>query len=152
MIDRTLEFGSLWNVFAYVPRAFAIAYLAPFPSQWAFARGASGIMRPLSAFEVVLIALLVPAMVAGCWHRATRFRPEEWMLIVFIGIVAFGHGLMMPNAGTLFRLRLQFLFPSLILASTALPGFAYRFFDTVSRWSVRVPRTSRHLGEQARHL
>ena len=152
MIDRTVEFDSLWDVFAYVPRALAVAYLAPFPSQWAFTRGASGIMRPMSAVEVVLIALLVPAMVAGSWRRALRFRPEEWVLIVFIGIVAIGHGVMMPNAGTLFRLRLQFLFPSLILASTALPEFAYRFFDAVSRWSVRVPSASRRLGEQARHL
>ena len=152
LIDPTLAFNSLWNVFAYAPRAFAIAYLAPFPSQWAFTGGPSGIMRPISALEVVLIALLVPAMVAGCWHRVTRFRPEEWVLIAYIAIVAFGHGLMMPNAGTLFRLRLQFLFPSLILASLALPAFAYRFVDTVSQRFVGIPPAGRHLDEQARRL
>jgi SAM-dependent methyltransferase/tetratricopeptide (TPR) repeat protein len=155
IIDRTLGFDGLWDVFAYVPRAFAIAYLAPFPSQWAFTGGASGIMRPISAFEVVLIALLMPAMLAACWRCATRFRPEEWVLMAYIGIVAFGHGLMMPNGGTLFRLRLQYLFPTLTLASTALPGLVYRFFGTVSPLSDATRRTRRvydftwrHFGER----
>jgi tetratricopeptide (TPR) repeat protein len=142
VIDRTLAFETLWDVIAYLPRALANAYLAPFPWQWAFTGGASGIMRPISGFEIVLIALLIPAMLAGCWHRLVRFRPEEWVVMAFIAMMATGAGIMMANAGTLFRLRLQFLFPSLILASTALPAFAYRFFDTFSQRYVRIPRAT----------
>jgi tetratricopeptide (TPR) repeat protein len=142
VIDRALVFNSLWDVFAYLPRALANAYLAPFPWQWAFTGGASGIMRPISGFEMILIALLIPAMLAGCGPRIVRFRPEEWVIMVFIAMMAIGSGIMMANTGTLFRLRLQFLFPSLILASTAFPAFAYRIFDTFSQRYVRIPRAT----------
>lgn len=132
LIDPTVDFKTAGDVLAYLPRAFVIAYLAPFPWQWFYTSGASGVMRPVAGFEVLLIILFIPAIVAGFWRRARRFRPEEWMLITFVAAVAICMGLMMPNMGTLFRLRLQFLIPTLILASSALPAFVYRWFDRVS--------------------
>ncbi len=42
--------------------------------------------------------------------------------------MAIGYGMLMSNGGTLFRSRLQFLFPSLILAARVLPPFIGRLF------------------------
>ena len=129
MVDAAVDFDNWWDLVAYSPRALAIAYLAPFPWQWAFTQGHTGVLRPMAAIEIVLIALLFPAVVIGCCQRVRRFRPEEWVLMVFIGVMALALGFVMVNAGILFRLRLMFLFPSLILASSALPAFAYRIID-----------------------
>jgi len=113
---------------AYLPRALANAYLAPFPWQLVSTSGYTGVMRPFAMFEIALIALLLPSIVRGFWQRLTHFRPEEWLFIVFILSVALAYGLMMPNGGTLFRSRLQFLLPTLVLAASALPAFVYRLF------------------------
>ena len=129
VIDSAARFNSVSDVVLYLPRAFANAYLSPFPWQWTFTRGVSGIMRPVSGAEVVLIAMLLPAMVIGSWQQIMRFRPESWILILFTVAAAVSMGFLVPNAGTLFRVRLQFLVPSLILASTSLPTFAYRLLD-----------------------
>jgi hypothetical protein len=136
--DPDVRFANMGELLMYMPRAFAIAYLSPFPAQLAFTGGQSGILRPLAAPEIVLIALLLPAFLIACYQRVRRFRPEEWLIMIFIAVMAVAHGIVMVNAGTLFRLRLQYLFPSLVLASTTLPAFVYRFVDKMARRSTRA--------------
>jgi hypothetical protein len=48
---------------------------------------------------------------------------------VFVVVLAIGSGLFIPSGGTLFREKLQYLFPALILASATLPKCVYRFMD-----------------------
>ena len=137
-IDHVDRFEGVLDLALYTPRALAIAYFAPFPWQLMSVGGNTGAMRPLAGPEMLLIMLLAPAMVVGGWQRVKRGRPEDWVLVVFVLIVALANGLIMANGGTLFRWRLQYLFPSLIMASSALPAFAYRFVGTL----VNLPKTS----------
>jgi hypothetical protein len=119
-------FESAWDIAAYAPRALANAYFAPFPWQWLSTSGQTGVFRAMASIEVVLIVILVPAMLRGLWPRIRRFRADEWTVIVFVAAVAIGYGTLMANGGTLFRSRLQFLFPTLVLAAPALLRFLPR--------------------------
>ena len=140
----TVEFKSARDVLVFLPEALGIAFLAPFPWQWGFTGGATGIMRPISAIEIIMIAFMIPSLVKASWRRLSRLRPDEWVIVLFIGGIAIGLGFIMPNVGTLFRLRLSFLFPALILASTALPEFVYRSFDRLSYWLIPSRDQSSH--------
>ena len=42
--------------------------------------------------------------------------------MVFVFALAIGNGLVMVNGGTLFRQKLQYLFPSFIVIASALPA------------------------------
>jgi hypothetical protein len=116
LIDSA-TFDDAGDVIAYVPRALANAFLAPFPWQWGTGTQ-TGVFRALAPIEVVAIGVLLPAMVAGGWRRASLSKPDGLVVVVFIAAVAVGYGMVMMNGGTLFRSRLQFLFPSLVLAAT----------------------------------
>jgi len=123
LVDPTVAFSNLWNVLAYLPRGLAVAFLAPFPWQWFDNEGATGIFRSFSAIEVILVYLLLPAVIASCWTFLRRHWEEGWFLFIFVALTASLLALTVANLGTLFRLRLQFLLPLLIMVGIGgLPG------------------------------
>ena len=126
-------FNGLSGLLFYLPRALLLAFLAPFPWDLISTSGSSGVFRSVGAVESVLIMLLVPVMLLGCWQQVRRSRPEVWVILVFIVCVAIGTVLMRPNGGSLFRYRIQFLFPALIVSSVAWPAVTAYLFRRTSR-------------------
>lgn len=136
LVDSTVVFSSLWDVLIYLPRGVAVALLAPFPWQWFYARGETGIFRSLSAIEVILVYFLLPAMISACGGILKRHREEGWLLVAFIALTAVSLGLTVANVGTLFRLRLQFVLPLIIVTGISeLPGPYKRLLDVLG-WKV----------------
>lgn len=118
-----VQFTSLGEVLAYLPRGFAYALYAPFPWEWFPADGDTGVLKPLSGIEGLLILGLTPFFALGLARSIQQRRPEAWLLALFALSALAGMGLVVTNAGTVFRLRLSALLPLLILASAhGLPG------------------------------
>jgi tetratricopeptide (TPR) repeat protein len=140
VIDPDVHFRSFMDIVAYSPRAFGIAFMSPYPASLFSSGGQTGIFRLLAIPELILTVLLLPSFFIHACRGLAQFRCEEWFLVTFVGALAVGYGLVVPNGGTLFREKLQYLFPSLILASAALPKFAYRLFDLIP--VVRQPMES----------
>ena len=139
VVDGKRVFKDVLDVAAFAPRAVLIAFLAPFP--WdLLTEGSGGGLKPLSVPETMLIIFLLPALALAYWHRARRFRPDEWVLLVFVAVSAVAHGLVMANAGTLFRLRLQFFMPAIVLAATTLPSVIAGVFSLFGRSNSNVLR------------
>ena len=115
-IDPEFVPGTVCNLLAYLPRALQIGFLAPFPSSW-LADGsitASTMMRRISSVEVIATYLALLLLPIAFWDYGRK--PEFWFLIGFFTILTIVHVYLVPNLGTLHRMRYGFL--------TAVVGFA----------------------------
>lgn len=126
LIDSEISFSSVQDLFAYLPRALVVGFLAPFPGQWFDANGNTGIMRVFAGGEMVLVYLLVPALIYGMWRQVKRRRLENLFFVAFILIMAVMMSLVVANVGTLFRIRLFFFLPLLIVIAGGDPLGLYR--------------------------
>ncbi len=126
LMDGWAYISSTQKLMAYLPRALTIGFLAPFPWQWFDISGSTGIMRALSGIEMGLIYLLLPGIVIGVWEIAKRRCLGGVFMVVFITVLAATMSLVVANLGTIFRLRLQFLLPLLIVAAAGHPIVIYR--------------------------
>jgi hypothetical protein len=118
-IDVEVRFRRAVDIVAYIPRAAAIAFLAPFPSQW-FGQGtleANTTMRRISAFEMAGVYMTLPLLLLALWYW--RRRADTWVLVIFCGSMMMVLGLVIPNVGTLYRLRYGFL---MVFVAAAIAG------------------------------
>jgi len=131
-MDMDVKTSTLPALLAYLPRALAIGFFAPFPSQWFESQNSTGAMQLLVGFEMVPLYCLFPSMLVGMWRLIKRRTVESLMVPVFILCTAIPMALVVANMGILFRLRLHFLLPLLLVASGGLP------LGIVQRWTGRM--------------
>lgn len=114
-VGEDIRLRNLWELITFVPQGLAYGLLAPFPWEWFSAVGDTGIFRPLSAIEVLLIFAVTPFFVIGVGKAVRTLDSEPWFLAAFcvVGLVLLG--LAVTNIGIIFRLRLQFLVPLFVI-------------------------------------
>jgi len=128
LMDPKVVISSPRLLLTYLPRALMIGLLAPFPSQWFDIQGSTGIMRTLAGVEMLCIYLLVPGLLVGVGRVFRSRRPELCFVAVYAGVMAVALSLVVANVGTLFRLRLQFMMPLLLIAVMGRPLELYGCF------------------------
>ncbi len=140
LVDPSVTISSPQQLLAYLPRALTVGILGPFPNQWFDTRGSTGMMRALACLEMMLIyGMLLCGLVPGL-RRLLRDRPlEGWLIVGFIVFMAIPVSLVVANIGTLFRLRLQFLLPLLIVNAAGLVWILDRLREFRRRWKSPVP-------------
>ena len=113
-IDANVSFKSGGDMVSYLPRATIIGLFAPFPRMW-FETGTGGRAgRLLAGLETLVVYLLyVPAAVC-VWNK--RRNLKVWLVasVAMVGMIALG--LVVANAGALFRLRYVFWMLVIVLA------------------------------------
>ena len=115
-IDTDLQLNSDRDIALYLPRAFAIGLLAPFPGMWFSTGVLVGLKgRLLSGVEMLVTYLLGLAALFGVWF--SRGRLSTWMLMLSVAAGVTALGLAMPNIGTLYRLRYAFWMMLVVLAA-----------------------------------
>ena len=110
-LDGEVAFTGYRDALGYLPRALANALFAPYPSQWLDRHGSTGPFKVLAAVEVVLLYVLIVPLVVGLGVVVLRGSPDALYLGVFVTTMLVLLGLVVNNAGTLFRLRLESLLP-----------------------------------------
>ena len=113
-IDSEIRFRSNSDVIRYVPRAAVVGFFAPFPKMW-FQAGSFGLTgRLLSGLETLAMYFLYIAVAFCVWRE--RRNEKVWLLflVATIGMVALG--LVVVNAGALFRIRYVFWMLLIVLA------------------------------------
>ena len=131
LVDAHVDISDPWKLLRYLPRALLLGFFSPLPWQWFDAHGSTGPMRILAGLEVLLIYALTPAFVLGV-GQVLRSRSREGALLLAVGFVtAIPVSLVVANIGTLFRLRLLFLLPLLIIAGWGDPVTHY---PRIMRW------------------
>lgn len=101
--------GTVCNLLAYVPRALQIGFLAPFPNAW-LSEGsiaASTMMRRVISVEMIATYLALLLLPIALWDY--RRKPEFWFVLGFFTLLMLIHVYLVPNLGTLHRMRYGFL-------------------------------------------
>jgi hypothetical protein len=123
-IDPEVQFSSTGQIVRFIPRALVIGFFAPFPRMWIEAGSFGYATRILSGLETLAMYFLYIA--AGLCVWTERRNPKMWLLILVATIGMLALGLVVVNAGALFRLRYVFWILMIILACRGLHGFTER--------------------------
>jgi hypothetical protein len=120
-IDADVQFQSTGDVIRYLPRAFVIGLFAPFPYMWIESGSFGRASRLASGFETLV--MYVGYLLAGLCVWRERRNLKMWLvfLVATIGMLALG--LVVVNAGALFRIRYVFWMMVIVLAAR---GMFYR--------------------------
>lgn len=107
-IDRTTSFRSVWEMAAYLPRAFSIGLFAPFPSDW-WGQGSvptNTLLRRFSAVEMIVWYFFSPLCFLALLRGPARLPISLLQLYAVSTILVMVIAL--PNVGTLYRIRFGF--------------------------------------------
>ena len=101
--------GTVCNLMGYLPRALQIGFLAPFPSAWLSdgSIAAGTVMRRVVSAEMLATYLGLMFLPLACWRY--RRKPEFWFVLGFCTLLTLIHVYLIPNLGTLHRMRYGFL-------------------------------------------
>jgi hypothetical protein len=124
-IDRGKCINSAPDFVAYLPRAFQIGLLAPFPNQW-FEENShgGGASRKIAGIEMLITYLALSALVL--LSSPIRKKIEYWAIMLFALTMLLLLGIVHPNLGALHRLRYGFLMIVVGLGSALLVDYFYK--------------------------
>ncbi|HET6979604.1 MAG TPA: glycosyltransferase family 39 protein [Pyrinomonadaceae bacterium] len=135
-IDEDVQFSGAGDVMRYLPRAFVIGFFAPFPSMWIEAGSFGRTPRLLSGLETLVMYALYMAAIFGLWRERRSMKVWLVFLVATIGMLALG--LVVVNAGALFRIRYVFWMMLIVLAARGL-------WDRINYLTVRFTNSTNSL-------
>ena len=126
-IDEDVQFIGAGDVIRYLPRAFVIGFFAPFPSMWIEAGSFGRAPRLASGMET--LAMYFVYIVAGLcvWRERRNLKMWFVFLVATIGMLALG--LVVVNAGALFRIRYVFWMMLIVIAARGMLDRMNRIFS-----------------------
>jgi hypothetical protein len=117
-IDRDVQFHTPGDIVRYVPRALEIGFFAPFPKLWLQAGSYGRAGRLLSGAETLAMYFFYIAVAVSLWRERRNLKMWFVFLIAATGMLALG--LVVVNAGALYRIRYVFWIMIIIIASRRL--------------------------------
>lgn len=115
LMDPHVRFPTLWEMVKYLPKSFSLALLAPFPWQWFDTDGQTRALRTWTALETLLMYVLLAGLAFRVPKARLSLSLSTFTVLLFIAVSAVPLTLVVANLGTLFRLRLQYVLPLIIL-------------------------------------
>jgi 4-amino-4-deoxy-L-arabinose transferase-like glycosyltransferase len=117
-IDEDVQFNSTGDIVRYLPRAFVIGFFAPFPNMWIEVGSFGRASRLLSGLETLAMYFLYLAAGICVWRE--RRNLKMWLVFLVATIGMLGLGLVVVNAGALFRIRYVFWMMLIVIAARGL--------------------------------
>lgn len=117
-IRGDVQFANASDILRFLPDAVVVGFMAPFPRQWIEpgSYGAAG--RLLSGVETLVMYLLYVAVGISLWRE--RRRIAMWLIFLTATAGLIGLGLVVVNAGALYRLRYVFWIMLIIIAAQGI--------------------------------
>jgi 4-amino-4-deoxy-L-arabinose transferase-like glycosyltransferase len=122
-VDADVRFGGVTDIVKYIPRAAVIGFFAPFPNMWVRAGNFGFAVRLLSGLETLVMYFLYLAAAFGVWQERRNAKMWLLFLVATIGIVALG--LVVVNAGALYRIRYVFWMMLIVIAVEGIRKLAH---------------------------
>jgi 4-amino-4-deoxy-L-arabinose transferase-like glycosyltransferase len=136
-VDADVRLATVGDMLKYVPRAAVVGFFAPFPRMW-FERGNYGRAGRLLTGAETLAMYFLYAAAGVCFWRHRRELPV-WLLSLVAALGTIALGLVVVNAGALYRLRYVFWILFIVMAAESLVHFTVlRTNSTKSRMSSSV--------------
>lgn len=120
-VDRGVEIKNLKGLVLYLPRALAVGLWSPFPGAWLGTGkhvGSAG--RLLSGAETLIIYLCELLALLAVWRSPRGLACWLLLSVTALGVTALA--LVVPNVGTLYRLRYAFWILLIVLAAKGASG------------------------------
>src|SRR5882724_8609276 len=118
-IDTDVEFKNITDVVRYIPRAWAIGFLTPFPNQWIASGQQVGLTgRLLSGFEMSAMYIIELLALFGLWR--SRSNLGAWLLFGAALTAITALALAVMNLGSLYRFRYAFFILMTLLGAQGL--------------------------------
>ena len=117
-IDPDVQFHRPVDIVKFIPRALVIGFFAPFPKMWVESGSFGRAGRLLSGAETLVMYFLYLAAGFCLWQERRNLKMWFVFLIAAAGLLALG--LIVVNAGALFRLRYVFWMMLIVIASRYL--------------------------------
>jgi len=117
-IDPDVRFSGVSDMLRFIPRATVIGFFAPFPNMWLRSGSFGFATRLLSGIETLAMYLIYIAAGFCVWRD--RRNPKMWLsfLVATAGMVALG--LVVVNAGALYRIRYVFWMMLIVIAAEGI--------------------------------
>ena len=127
MIDPFLTFTGFYDGLIYLPRAIQVAFLSPFPSHWMETGATTGrIGRIISGFEMIIMYLIyIGFLYAAILKFAVIKRLIPVMALSVTVFILIGYTL--PNIGTIFRFRIDFIMPIFMVGAFGISLIINKF-------------------------
>ena len=122
-IDAEVRFAGLGDILRFIPRAAVIGFFAPFPNMWIQSGNFGRAGRILSGLETLAMYFLYFAAGYCVWHERRNVKMWLMFLVASVGMLALG--LVVVNAGALFRIRYVFWMMLIVLAAEGIVKFTY---------------------------
>ncbi len=117
-IRGDVRFSGAGDIVRFIPTAAVIGFFAPFPRMWV-ERGSYGLATRLISGAETLVMYLLYVMAGSCvWRERRNLKMWLLFLVATIGMIALG--LVVVNAGALFRIRYVFWMMLIILAARGI--------------------------------
>ncbi len=117
-IDSDVRLESTADVVRFIPRAAVIGFLAPFPRMWVQSGTSGTVGRVVSGLETLAMYFLYIAVGVCLWQERRSLRMWLTFLVATTGLVALG--LVVVNAGALYRIRYAFWIMLIIIAAEGI--------------------------------
>lgn len=117
-IDSDIRFQSLSDILRFAPRAAVVGFFAPFPRMWFEAGSYGNAGRAISGFETLVMYFLYVAVGVCLWRE--RRRVGMWLLFLTATAGLIGLGLVVINAGALYRIRYVFWIMLIVIAAQGI--------------------------------
>ena len=112
IIDLDLMPSDFYGVLQYLPAAGLNGLFAPYPNTWAEKRGP---LWKVGVIETMAWYLLFPGMLWLMWKNKTNMA--LWWVVVTTYVILNAESFLIPNLGTLHRIRYPFIFIFILLGS-----------------------------------
>ena len=122
-IDGDVQLRSAGAIIRFIPRAFVIGFFAPFPNMWVQAGNFGRTGRLLSGAETLAMYFLYVAAAICIWQERRNLRMWLLFLVATSGMVALG--LVVVNAGALYRIRYVFWMMLIVIAAEGIARLTY---------------------------
>jgi hypothetical protein len=117
-IDSDVQFSGAGDILRYVPRAIVVGFFAPFPRMWVQSGSFGQATRLLSGMEMVVMYVLYFGVAYCLWRERRNSKMWLLFLVATVGVVALG--LIVVNAGALYRIRYVFWIILILIGSRGL--------------------------------
>jgi hypothetical protein len=130
-IDEDVQFTSTGDVVRYLPRAFVIGFFAPFPKMWIEVGSFGRAPRLMSGLETLVMYFVYVVAGLCVWRERRNLKMWFLFLVATIGMLALG--LVVVNAGALFRIRYVFWMMLIVIAARGLLDRIDKIFPRLTR-------------------
>ena len=117
-IRGDVRFSGVGDVLRFLPDAVVIGFLAPFPRMWVESGSYGRGTRLVTGAETLVMYLLYLAVGFCVWRERRNLKMWLLFLVAAIGMIALG--LVVVNAGALYRIRYVFWILLIILAAQGI--------------------------------